>query len=69
MLLVKDIIESWAKVINPNKEEKELANVRHAICSDCENKKMAMFEYCGLCGCALKGKIFSKEGSCPIKKW
>lgn len=64
-----EIIDSWSKAINPTKEEKELANVRYTICNDCENKKMAMFEYCGLCGCALKGKIFSKEGSCPIKKW
>lgn len=69
MLRVKHIIESWAKAINPTKEEKELANIRYAICSECENKKMAIFEYCGLCGCALKGKIFSKQGLCPIKKW
>ena len=44
---------------------------RIEICNSCEFKKTTLkVNTCGVCGCLLKGKIFSPNvGACPRKKW
>lgn len=72
---LREIGKSWIISLNPNKEQKELADLRHEICVKCEFKK-EIFEkkewssLCGKCGCPLSKKIYSDEyGACPEKKW
>lgn len=60
-------------MLNPTEEQKYMAEIRLATCMACEQwKENALgIEYCGMCGCATKGKVFSPKGSqaCPLKKW
>jgi hypothetical protein len=67
---VNEIFTAWGISFNPNDEQAELATERIQICNSCENKKDNPFIHCGLCGCALKAKIFSPiKGACPAGKW
>jgi hypothetical protein len=70
---IVEIVTAWATAINPSEEQKEVAQKRLEICMGCENwKENAVgIAYCGLCGCATKGKVFSPKGTqaCPQKKW
>jgi hypothetical protein len=65
MITVKDILESWFKMLNPTKEQKQTANERFYICEKCEHNIELK---CSKCGCPLKAKIFSQKG-CPLNKW
>jgi hypothetical protein len=65
MIIVKDILESWFKMLNPTKEQKQTANQRFEICEQCEHNIELK---CSKCGCPLKAKIFSQKG-CPLNKW
>ena len=71
----KEIFEAWAISFNPDHEQAELAQERILICNTCENKVLEPYIHCGLCGCALKAKIYTPKtfmdegGSCPAKKW
>jgi len=65
VVVVKDILESWFKMLNPSNEQKLIANARFEICEVCEHNKELK---CNQCGCPLRAKIFSQKG-CPINKW
>ena len=69
---IKEIIQAYAIAINPTKEQKQWAEKRLEICMKCEHWKSQLgIEYCGKCGCATKGKVFSPKGmeACPLGKW
>lgn len=70
---IKEIVLSYAAMVNPTEEQKAMAEIRLATCMECEQwKENALgIEYCGMCGCATKGKIFTPKGleACPLKKW
>ena len=65
LVVVKDILQSWFKMLNPTDEQKQIANERFEICDKCEHNIELK---CNKCGCPLKAKIFSQKG-CPINKW
>jgi hypothetical protein len=70
MAKVKEIFSAWGIMFNPNDEQAELATERIQICNGCEHKREEPFIHCGLCGCALKAKVFSPvKGACPANKW
>ena len=70
---IKEIILSYATMVNPTEEQKYIAEIRLRECMNCEQWKENSLgiEYCDMCGCATKGKIFSPKGAgaCPLKKW
>jgi hypothetical protein len=70
---VKEIILAYATMVNPTEEQKIIAEIRLETCMQCEEWKVNAvgIEYCGQCGCATKGKVFSPKGiqACPLKKW
>ena len=67
---IEEIFKSWGISINPNEEQSKLASDRIQICNTCEHKKEGVINTCGICGCALKAKVFSPVfNSCPIGKW
>ena len=64
-VVVKDILQSWFKMLNPTDEQKQKANERFNICIKCESNIELK---CNKCGCPLRAKVFSQKG-CPINKW
>lgn len=68
-----EITKSWITAINPSDEQQLVADQRIAVCNTCDFRKyndVGDFFYCGLCGCVLKGKIYSPvEKSCPDNRW
>lgn len=68
---VEEIFKSWNIAFNPNDEQAELASKRIEICNSCEHKVTNLgINRCSVCGCALKGKVFSPiKGACPKGKW
>lgn len=71
----KEIFDAWLIARNPTPEQKQLAEKRYAICSDCEFRKPLIknnkwSEICKECGCPLNKKIFTRiYNACPLKKW
>jgi hypothetical protein len=70
---IKEIVTSYARMVNPTEEQKEVAEERLKTCMTCEfwAENAAGIEYCKRCGCATKAKIFTPRGleACPEKKW
>ena len=67
---VEEIFKSWGITFNPNEEQSELASKRIEICNSCEHKTKSLVNKCDLCGCLLRGKVFSPvKGACPAGKW
>lgn len=68
---VEEIFKAWNIAFNPNSEQAELASKRIEICNSCEHKVTNLgINRCSVCGCALKGKVFSPvKGACPKGKW
>jgi len=78
---VEEIFRAWSIAFNPDDEQAELAVKRIQICDKCEHKDkyptgpLLYIAKCGVCGCALKGKIYTPKtyldegGSCPKEKW
>lgn len=69
---VKEILLSYMTSINPTEEQKEIAEKRLEICASCEFwVQGAVRDYCSVCGCTTKAKVFSPKGSeaCPKKMW
>lgn len=69
-----EITKSWIIATNPTKEQKEIAEYRSLICDKCPHLNYIRsidMHTCGLCGCPLKGKIYSPVGpeACPDKRW
>jgi len=72
---IKDIFNSWTKVINPTEDEFNRAKDRFEVCSSCEFKKQLLKNkewslFCDVCGCSIKGKVYSSViNPCPKNKW
>lgn len=70
---VREIITAYATMMNPTEEQKQLAEKRLNICMTCTDwKRNALgIDYCGLCGCTTKAKVFTDKGSgaCPKGIW
>lgn len=70
---VKKIVLAWMTSINPNDDEKKLAEDRYNICLTCDqkNKNFLGIEECKKCGCPLSKKIFTltDRETCPLGKW
>lgn len=68
---VEEIFKAWNIAFNPDDEQAELASKRIDICNSCEHKVVNLgINRCSVCGCALKGKVFSPvKGACPKGKW
>lgn len=70
---IQEIIQSYARMVNPTEEQKKLAEIRLESCITCDQfaKNSLGIEYCKKCGCATKAKVFSPKGmqACPLDKW
>ena len=68
---IEEIFKAWNIAFNPDNEQAELASKRIEICNSCEHKVTNLgINRCSVCGCALKGKVFSPvKGACPEGKW
>lgn len=80
---VEEIFKSWRIALTVEKDDPkyELASKRIEICEGCKHKETIaindfdIFTRCNVCGCALKGKIFTPKffsdegGSCPKEYW
>ena len=68
---LQEIFKAWNIAFDPNKDQSELAAKRIEICNSCDKKVTNLgFNQCSVCGCALKGKVFSPvKGACPEGKW
>jgi hypothetical protein len=71
MSKVKEIILAFATAMNPNQEQKEIAEIRLQTCMGCEFWVDAVISYCSECGCSTKGKVFTPRNAnaCPKGKW
>ena len=58
---IVEIFKAWSIAMSPDEEQNRVAASRLETCSKCVNKKRNEFgvDYCGLCGCPLKGKVFT----------
>lgn len=67
---IKKIIDAWLISANPSESQKELAELRGAVCKDCESNTNVGFHICSECGCPIAKKIFTDEfNACPLGKW
>ena len=78
---IEEIFTAFRISFNPNSEQFDLASKRIMICNDCEFKSILeltstlTIARCSVCGCILKGKIYTvltyqdPSGSCPKEKW
>lgn len=70
---ITEIIQSYARMMNPTEEQKATAEIRLQTCMGCEfwAENPMGIEYCKRCGCATRAKIFSPKGlqACPENKW
>lgn len=68
---VEEIFKAWKIAYSPDNNQADLAASRIEICNSCEHKRTKLgINQCGVCGCALKGKVFSPvQGACPEGKW
>jgi hypothetical protein len=68
---LEEIFKAWNISFNPDDSQAELAGKRIEICNSCEFKTTTLgINRCSVCGCALKGKVFSPvKGACPKGKW
>lgn len=74
---IVEIFRAWSIAASPDEEQNRVAADRLETCGSCEHKKTNNLgvTYCSLCGCPLKGKVFTplranqKENPCPDKRW
>lgn len=70
---IKEIVVSWATMLNPTEEQKRIAEIRLQTCMQCDRWKTNGLDvhYCSECGCATKAKVFTPRGlsACPLNKW
>lgn len=68
---LQEIFKAWNIAFDPNREQSDLAAKRIEICNSCDKKATNLgIHRCTVCGCALKGKVFSPvKGACPEGKW
>jgi len=68
------IADAWITAANPTEKEKELAEARWIICTQCDEfrakREITGEPFCNDCGCPLKKKIFTRKyNECPLGKW
>ena len=67
---IEEIFRAWGIAFNPSDEQAQIGSDRIEICNTCEHKRTSPIIHCGLCGCALRGKIYTPvDGACPAGKW
>ena len=68
---LQEIFKAWNIAFDPNREQADLAAKRIEICNSCDKKVTNLgINRCSVCGCSLKGKVFSPvKGACPEGKW
>ena len=68
---LQEIFQAWNIAFDPDNEQSDLAAKRIEICNGCDKKVTNLgINRCSVCGCALKGKVFSPvKGACPEGKW
>lgn len=67
---IQEIIVSWGIALNPDDKQTELAAKRLEICESCVFRSNVPYKRCTVCGCALKGKVYTpKLGACPKEYW
>lgn len=70
---IPEIVQSYAAMVNPTEEQKKVAEIRLRTCMMCEfwAENALGIQYCKVCGCATKSKVFSPKGlqACPHNKW
>ena len=67
---LKVIAQAWYNKFFGDNSSKILAAERRKVCDTCEkNIIMLNINVCAFCHCPLAGKTFTKENSCPLKKW
>jgi len=68
---IQEIFKAWNIAMDPTTKQAELASKRLEICNSCEYKVTNLgINRCSVCGCALKGKVFTPAiGGCPKGKW
>jgi rubredoxin len=68
---IEEILKAWNISFSPNEAQAQLAAERLTVCDLCEFKVTNLgLKRCKVCGCALKGKVFSPvKGACPKGKW
>ena len=68
---IKEIVQSYATMVNPTEEQKEMAAIRLKTCMECDKWVDTTISYCKECGCATRSKVFSPKGiqACPLNKW
>lgn len=67
---IKEILEAYSIMLNPDTQQSEIAAERLQICDKCEyNIKKIGLAKCSLCSCIIRGKVFSTKNSCPANKW
>jgi rubredoxin len=72
---IQEIFHAWRIALDPNEQQVELASERIQICNECEFKVIEPIIHCSLCGCVLRGKIFTpikgteEKPTCPKHKW
>lgn len=69
---VREIVVAYATMMNPTEEQKILAEKRLKICMSCDKwVQSPIRDYCALCGCTTKAKVFTDKGSgaCPKGIW
>jgi len=68
---LQEIFTAWGIAFNPNDEQAEKAAKRIEVCNSCDKKVTNLGVHrCSVCGCALKGKVYSPiDGACPEGKW
>jgi hypothetical protein len=62
-------VKPW-HLLNPNNynDEKEMADIRYAICTDC-TEFIPLTKQCRSCGCFMNLKVKLKEATCPHNRW
>jgi len=57
------ILKAWGIAMNPDEDQNRVASARLEKCSECPHKKVNALSvhYCSLCGCPIKGKIFTPD--------
>lgn len=69
---IKEIATAWLTKVNPTEEQKQLAEQRATICSNCSSvaEGIGEIKYCSICKCIIAAKIYSpRENPCPLAKW
>jgi hypothetical protein len=71
---ISTIAKAWIAASNPTPSQKELAEKRYSICTECKHygksRPVIGDEYCTVCACPISKKIFTQSlDACPKHYW